>query len=318
MKKNKPELFEVSSYSEATLNKTIKKHQKEIKEINEYYGSWSDLVEIIKSNYEESNPLHNLNIESIFSMDSSTLLVLTGFYKQAISLLRIWFENSMFSIYFQNHFVEFDRWRFEDNAFRMNFSKELLDYLFLFPTFKEFNEEFKKGYNTKKYLFSWDNIPEKDSMRLINHLVKNLKIGWAKNGTINKNDNGKIITITEGKNSLEIKLNKKENKVILEISGGKTYEYLLKEKKGKLNIYVKNEGFGFKSFREWIEEIYCELSAHIHGRGYHRSNLANIKFYRGEMKSYNKDTFSNWYYLYINVCQILIISFLKVLVLVKD
>jgi len=91
------------------------------------------------------------------------------------------------------------------------------------------------------YLFNWDDIPGNDSMELINHLVKNLKIDWAKNATINKSDNGKIIIVTEGKNSLELKLNKEENKAILEISGGETYEYISKEKKHNLKIYVRHK-----------------------------------------------------------------------------
>ena len=53
------------------------------------------------------------------------------------------------------------------------------------------------------YLFDWNDIPGKDSKNLINHLLNNLKIDWAKNATINKSDNSKIITVTEGKNSLE-------------------------------------------------------------------------------------------------------------------
>ena len=91
--------------------------------------------------------------------------------------------------------------------------------------------------NGGTYLFSWNNIPGNDSKRLINHLLDNLKIGWVKNATINKNNDCKIITVTEGENSVELKLNEKENKVVLKISGGKTYEYILKEKKGKLKVY---------------------------------------------------------------------------------
>ena len=42
---------------------------------------------------------------------------------------------------------------------------------------------------------------------------------------------------TTGKHRLELKLNKKEKRVILKISGGKTYEYILKENKDKLRVY---------------------------------------------------------------------------------
>ena len=88
-----------------------------------------------------------------------------------------------------------------------------------------------------EYLFSWDDVPGKDGNRLLKHLEDNLKIDWAKNAKIKKNDDGKAITVTKGKNSLMFKLNEEENKVSLEISGGETHEYILKEEDGKLNIY---------------------------------------------------------------------------------
>jgi hypothetical protein len=87
-------------------------------------------------------------------------------------------------------------------------------------------------------LFSWDDVPGNDSRRLLKFLKDNLKIEWMKNAEIEKSDNGETIIVTKGENSLSFKLNKKENKVTLEISGGKTYEYILKEENGKLNIYL--------------------------------------------------------------------------------
>jgi len=89
------------------------------------------------------------------------------------------------------------------------------------------------------FLFIWDDVPGSDNARLIYHLVKDLKIYWVKNATINKSDNGKTITVIEGENSLELKL--KKDKVILEISGSKTYEYILEKKNSKLNIYKEYE-----------------------------------------------------------------------------
>ena len=88
------------------------------------------------------------------------------------------------------------------------------------------------------YLFSWDDVPGNDSMRILKYMRDNLKIDWAENAEIKKSDNSEAITLTKGENSLIFKLNKEENKVNLEISGGETYEYILKKEKGKLNIYV--------------------------------------------------------------------------------
>lgn len=86
-------------------------------------------------------------------------------------------------------------------------------------------------------LFSWDDIPGNDSKRLIGFLEKDLEINWAKNATIKKAEGNKTINVSEGKNLVTLKLNKEGNNVTLNISNGKTYEYVLKEENGKLNIY---------------------------------------------------------------------------------
>ena len=52
------------------------------------------------------------------------------------------------------------------------------------------------------YLFSWDEVPGNDSRRLLKYLENNLNIDWAKNAEIEKSDDGKAITVTNGKNSL--------------------------------------------------------------------------------------------------------------------
>ena len=97
------------------------------------------------------------------------------------------------------------------------------------------------------FLFSWEDIPGNDSERIINYLVDDLKIDWARNAEIKKNDNDKIITVTNGENSLRLKLKEREDKVILEIGGGKTYEYILKkERGGKRNIYNLADGNGYR------------------------------------------------------------------------
>ncbi|ODS36916.1 hypothetical protein BEH94_05880 [Candidatus Altiarchaeales archaeon WOR_SM1_SCG] len=99
-------------------------------------------------------------------------------------------------------------------------------------------DEYKKEEDIVKYLFSWDDIPGNDSMRILKFLKNNLQLEWVENAEIKKSDNGEAITLTKGENSLIFKLNKEESKVNLEISGGKTYEYILKKEKGKLNICI--------------------------------------------------------------------------------
>ena len=113
------------------------------------------------------------------------------------------------------------------------------------------------------YLFSWDDVPGNDSRRLIEFLEDDLEVEWVENAEIKKSDNGKTITVTNGKTSLIFKLNEGENKVKLEISGRDTYEYVLKEKNGKLNIYQKSFGIGEINERneEFVENIVENLDS---------------------------------------------------------
>jgi len=88
--------------------------------------------------------------------------------------------------------------------------------------------------NKDYFLFNWDDIPGKDSKKLIDHLEKGLKIAWVTNAEIQKSDEDKTITVTDRKNSLKLIL---ENTVILELDDEEIYEYLVKKENGKLSIY---------------------------------------------------------------------------------
>ena len=104
-------------------------------------------------------------------------------------------------------------------------------------------------------MFSWDDVPGNDSERLRKHLVDDPKKDWAKDAEINKSSDGKAIILTKENNSLVFKLDKKENMVTLEINSVKTYEYILKEENGKLNIYI------LFHYRYFLDEVkYYRLS----------------------------------------------------------
>ncbi len=88
------------------------------------------------------------------------------------------------------------------------------------------------------YLFKWDDVPENNT-ELIKFLNSNLKINWVENATINKGSNNKTITVTNKENKEEkiiLKLDKAKEKVTLKIADGETYDYILKEENGMLNI----------------------------------------------------------------------------------
>ncbi len=108
--------------------------------------------------------------------------------------------------------------------------------------------------NIDVYLFNWDDVFENNT-KLIKFLKDDLKISWVKNAEIKKSDNNETITVTDKNNNtkvITIKLNKTEKKVNLEINdSGISYDYILKEEKGKLNIYAN-----LKSLPDsYIEEI---------------------------------------------------------------
>ena len=113
-------------------------------------------------------------------------------------------------------------------------------------------------FELQKYLFSWDDIPGNDGGRLRDFLTDTLEISWAKNPEIKKSDDSKTITVTQGENSLALKLNKEKNIVTLETDAGKTREYLLKEENGKLNIYDKEAIDVWKEYTKILNEEYSD------------------------------------------------------------
>ena len=91
-----------------------------------------------------------------------------------------------------------------------------------------------------EYLFSWDNVPGKDSDGLQKFLKDKCDIGWAKNAEIHKSDDDKIkiIRIFKDENSAEILIDVKKKKATLKISDGRTHDLIVKKEDGKLNIYA--------------------------------------------------------------------------------
>lgn len=92
------------------------------------------------------------------------------------------------------------------------------------------------------YLFSWDEIPGNDSVRLIDFLKKNYNIDWLKTAKIEKIDDNKTIRASVEGNYLSLSLNNEKNKVNLKIDGVRTDEFIAKkEDDGTLNIIKKSQ-----------------------------------------------------------------------------
>lgn len=93
------------------------------------------------------------------------------------------------------------------------------------------------------YLFSWNKISGNNDRRFIEFLKQNYSIDWVKKPKIEKIDE-MTIKVSNGKNSLLLKLIDGEKKVSLEIDGGGTDEFIVIEN-GERSIYPANLFFRF-------------------------------------------------------------------------
>ncbi len=94
------------------------------------------------------------------------------------------------------------------------------------------------GYKmSEKFLFSWDEIPGKDSDKLIEFLIEFDESKWIRHAKIEKVDNGNTIKISDEKNSLLLKLNYEKTNASLKSNGKIIWELIIKTEGGKLNIY---------------------------------------------------------------------------------
>ena len=87
------------------------------------------------------------------------------------------------------------------------------------------------------YVFTWENIPGNDSVRLVDFLKRTYGVDWIKEAQINKIDAGKTISITAGINNLSLSLNNENTEVTLKIDGNRSDKFIVKTENGELNIY---------------------------------------------------------------------------------
>lgn len=92
----------------------------------------------------------------------------------------------------------------------------------------------------KNYLFSWDEIPGNDSIRLINFLKKKFCIDWIKTARIEKIEYDKTIKVSTEKNFLLLSLNIDRSKLNIEIDDNRTDKLIVKTENDKINIFLNN------------------------------------------------------------------------------
>ncbi len=94
-----------------------------------------------------------------------------------------------------------------------------------------------KTKDNERCLFSWNEVPGTDSSRLIEFLKQDFGIDWAKEEHIKKDGKSEILTISDGKKSISLKLNDDKTKINLVINQCLTVELHVKKENDKLNIY---------------------------------------------------------------------------------
>jgi hypothetical protein len=88
----------------------------------------------------------------------------------------------------------------------------------------------------ERYLFSWDEIQEKDENQLKEFLNRAFCIPWIKTAKIERIDYGRIIKASSSKNVLSLSLNPAKTNVILKIDDCR-YEFIARSENGMLNVY---------------------------------------------------------------------------------
>ncbi|MDO8726724.1 MAG: TraB/GumN family protein [Candidatus Methanoperedens sp.] len=87
-----------------------------------------------------------------------------------------------------------------------------------------------------EYLFDWNEIPGKDSRRMIEFLKKNQNADWLDHATIEKIDDGKAVRIRTDREQILLHMDEKKGEVVLS-NNKKSIELGVEKENGKLNVY---------------------------------------------------------------------------------
>jgi CYTH domain-containing protein len=90
------------------------------------------------------------------------------------------------------------------------------------------------------YIFTWSNVPGKESEELLKFLRDELSFGWAGNAEIAKSVDNRTIRVFKGGNSAEITLANCQKATLT--TDGKTIDLRVKEEDGELKICKANSG----------------------------------------------------------------------------
>ena len=92
-------------------------------------------------------------------------------------------------------------------------------------------------HNDEKCLFGWDNIPGKDSEKLVSYLREDRDICWVESKNIRKSEEDQSIHISKDENLIKIMIDEKKEKGILEINKTRICDLKVKKENDRINIY---------------------------------------------------------------------------------
>ncbi len=95
------------------------------------------------------------------------------------------------------------------------------------------------GEEKKDYLFTWDEIPGKDTNLLIEFLIKTYDLDWIRKAIIEKINN-EVIKVSLDNKSITLRLIKNKTIAKVRLSFGRTDELIVENENGKLRLYRKN------------------------------------------------------------------------------
>ncbi len=96
----------------------------------------------------------------------------------------------------------------------------------------------------REYLFTWSEVPGRDSERLRKYLMDDFGVSWVQNAEIRKLQGGKEISVFVGEKSVAIALNAKKDRVTFKIEKGRTYSFPVELGDDEIRIFK-----GYKLFR---------------------------------------------------------------------
>lgn len=105
------------------------------------------------------------------------------------------------------------------------------------------------------YLFSWNEIPGTDSVKLIEILNQKFKIDWINTAQIEKIENGTTIRVFTPRNNLLLRLSPGKSEVNIILDDGRVDKFIGIIENNKLNIYIDNNPSEFKGDTRPIEKV---------------------------------------------------------------